>query len=320
MNPRAAPAAVLLWLAAGCNQRADGASAAPAARASAAPTTPAATSASAAPAASANDAAPPPLGAAAEGLAVGDVGLGVPGCRAIAIQGAAKDGRGHDVTPESRFDGTLWLDVLAKGAVTLKHPASGRELTLHGPALALPCKEHEEWFVVVRGRVTTTTWAGAAPGSEVLLATPFALVRYGDANLDVRVEDARLIVKSTTGDAWLETGRPAAARDRKVAAGTQEELRGPPEDAKTSLAACERAAAQAESAARAVLERKSAVPLGESAAAHVLARRAAAAACAVTGAVIGRLAPGPEREGLARAVKQAEVRYRTLARLSRPHE
>jgi hypothetical protein len=42
------------------------------------------------------------------------------------------------------------------------------------------------------------------------------------------------------------------------------------------------------------------------------------AACAVADAALGRLALGPEREGLARAVKKAEARYRTLPSLLEP--
>jgi hypothetical protein len=264
-------------------------------------------------------ATPPPQPAPGDSSAAEDTAhFEAKTCRAIVVKGAPKDSQGNVVSAMAPLDGTVWLDLPDKSWVTVKHAVTGRELTFTGPGLVLPCKNGKEWFVLVRGRASTTTWAGAAPGAEVLLSTPFTLVRYGDATLDVTVEDSRLLVKAIRGDAWLESGKEGGASDRKVAAGTQEVRSGAPEDPRALLSDCEQAAARSESMARETLSGKSGVPLGESAAAHVRARRAATAACAVADAALGRLALGPEREGLARALKKAETRYRALPSLSPP--
>jgi hypothetical protein len=298
-------AAVILCAAIACNERAERAetqkSAAPPVAASTAPEPP-----------------PPPPAPDDHLIADDTPRLEAKTCRAIVVKGTPKDVHGNVVSEMAPLDGTLWLDLPNESSVTVKHAVTGRELTFTGPGLVLPCKNGKEWFVLVRGRASTTTWAGAAPGAEVLLATPFTLVRYGDATLDVSVEDSRLLVKAVRGDAWLESGKENGASDRKVAAGTQEVRTGAPEDPRALVSDCERAAARSESRARETLSGKSGVSLGESAAAHVRARRAATAACAVADAALGRLALGPEREDLARAVKKAEARYRTLPSLSEP--
>ena len=304
------PAATLCMAAVACKERAEPAAGQPSA-------VPKATAIAAPEAASARAEPAPDERAAPEATAR----FGTKECRAIAVEGTPKDARGNAVVAMAPLDG--WLELPEKSSVSVKHAVTGRELKFTGPGLVLPCKDGKEWFVLVRGRASTTTWAGAAPGSEVLLATPFTLIRYGDATLDVTVEDSRLIVKAVRGDAWLEAGKDDGASDRKVSAGTQDVRKGAPEEPKALVSGCEHAAARAEALARDVLSGKSDVPLGERAAAHVRARRAATAACAVADAALGRLATngrGPEREDLARAIKKAEARYRTMPSLSAPAE
>jgi hypothetical protein len=113
-------------------------------------------------------------------------------CRVLTLTGKATTASGAPVERGAPLDGRAWIDLPRDAALTVKHTSTGRELTLTGPAHFLPCDHGEERYVVTLGRVATTTWAGARPGVEVLLATPFALVRYGDARLEVTVEGTKL--------------------------------------------------------------------------------------------------------------------------------
>ena len=94
----------------------------------------------------------------------------------------------------------------------MKNTETTRELVFDGPASLLACERGEERFLLTSGDVHTTTWAGARPGAEVLLGTPFGAVRYGDAKLDVHVDEKGLLVASEVGDAWVELPRGAGKR------------------------------------------------------------------------------------------------------------
>jgi hypothetical protein len=244
-------------------------------------------------------------------------------CRALVVKGSVVETGGHALESGMLLDRPAFLDLATGSELTVKHAVTGRELTFHGPAHILPCERGEERFLIASGRVVTNTWAGARPGVEVLIATPFALVRYGDAELDISVSEQSLSVKAARGDAWLSGGKEGVP-DRKVAAGTHDEVRGPAKDAKVAVEACTVAAGVAEAGARDVLSSHQTTPLGERASVHVRARRAATAACAVASAVLARSsgtegASGTENAELLRALRRAEEQYRALPSLAPVH-
>ena len=61
------------------------------------------------------------------------------------------------------------------------------------------------------GELTSSVGAGARPGAEVHVFTPFGTLRYGDATLRLQVDRARFSVDVDAGDVWLDpAGKPAA--------------------------------------------------------------------------------------------------------------
>ena len=162
---------------------------------------------------------------------------------------------------------------------------------------------------MTRGRAVTATWAGARPGAEVLIGTPIAVVRYGDATLDVRVGPQGLNVQGGVGDGFIDVGDGLGGE--RVSAGGHAERKGGPLDVKALVAACESAARTAESLARDVLAPGDPrVPLGQRASAHVLGRKSARMKCAMAAAALGTLEKGQDRDDLGRAVAHAEATWR----------
>ena len=260
----------------------------------------------------------PPSASAPGELSPADFLASAKTCRAIALRGRVTTAAGQALEVGAVLDGVGWLD-LAKGSdLTVKHATTARELRFTGPGRIAPCDRGEERFLIASGRVQTETWAGARPGAEVILGTPYGAIRYGDARLDVRVDARGLGVVSTTGDAWLDRAS-GEAETEKVSSGGRGEWRGPPLDVKALVARCESAAETADARARAVLTPPDlALPLGARAAEHVQARKAARAACVIAAATLGTVKMGPDRDALARAVEAAEVRWRAVPRTAHP--
>ncbi len=298
-NLSLAAAAVALL---GCGRSPGAPAPTPSARASAAP------SASSAPVASASAGAPAPAGAA---TGLGGVLQAQASCRAIAVKGTVKAASGQALVVGTSLDRTGWLDLGPGASVAVKNTETARELVFDGPARVLPCDRGEERFVVPEGHVGTTTWAGARPGAEVLLATPFGAVRYGNAKLRVDVDAKGLTVSSDSGDAWVWAA--GAAHEEKIPEGKRFENRGHPSEVKALVADCEKHAEDAETRARAVLvPAKSAAPLGVRAAEHVRARKAARASCAIAAAAVQTAKTDADKDALGRRVSYAEARWRSV--------
>jgi hypothetical protein len=232
-------------------------------------------------------------------------------CRAIAVHGTVTAADGKPLTPNASLERTGVLTLLPDASVAVKHTETSRELVFSGKGRVLPCERGEERFLLNEGRARTTTWAGARPGAEVLVATPFGAIRYGDAKLDVRVDSRMLTVVSEIGDAWV---LPAlSSSEEKVPAGRRFEKRGPAPDVKALVAECEKRAEDAEARARAVLVPGSgAAPLGVRAAEHVRARSSARASCAIAAASILSLETAPEKAELGGRLASADARWRGI--------
>jgi hypothetical protein len=226
------------------------------------------------------------------------------------------------VVTGAALDHPVWLDLEKAATLAVEHAGTSREVYVAGPGRVLPCEHGEERFIVASGHVTSAAGAGARPGSEVLLATPFGVVRYGDAKLDLRVDSKGLTLAVEVGEAWLDSGVPGATAE-KVAAGGHLERRGSPPDVKSLVERCQSAADGAEAHAREVLApRRALVPLGVRASEHVRARQAARMACAVAEAALGTSSgaaapkagrtPDGEHDDLVRAVEAADARWRAV--------
>ena len=237
------------------------------------------------------------------------------GCRALSVTGDAP------LEPGALLEGANWL-VLPRGArISVRHGASARELSFEGPGRAVICRDGEEQVLLAAGRITTSAGPGARPGAEVLIATPFGLVRYGDATLEVRTAGRKTEVVSRAGEAWLELAHGASLRgEPKLLPGKKASLSGPPAvTPESSAAACAAAAVTAKDSARALLDpagttAPDAGSLGARAAAQVRDRRAARYACAIAAAAIGQLKDPAERDRLGTELERSERVWKAMPR------
>jgi hypothetical protein len=91
-----------------------------------------------------------------------------------------------------------WLTLGATDSVTVTLPKTGRELAFLGPALVDPCVRPDEAWLS-HGKFQGSRGSGESPGAEQWVVTPFGVVRYGAAILEVTVENAALRRSSPRG-------------------------------------------------------------------------------------------------------------------------
>jgi hypothetical protein len=195
-------------------------------------------------------------------------------------------------------DGSAWLELPDKSEVWLKHPPSGRELNVFGPGRVLACRAGREELLLASGKVTTSTGAGARPGAEVLIATPQAALRYGNAELVATTRDGKLALEVRAGETWVEAADPAAKlKTNPVRPKGKLSLRGKL-GAEALIERCHVLAEAAAESARQVLSPKADSGLGERAATQVRDRRSARAACSIAAAATGLVADPGERQRL----------------------
>jgi hypothetical protein len=252
--------------------------------------------------------APPPA-PEGEGESMPDILLATKACRAITVKGGVTAESGRKVMAGDPLDQPSWLDLAPKAELAVKHAETAREVVFYGPAHVLPCERGEERFLMTGGRAVTATWAGARPGAEVLIATPLAVVRYGDATLEIRVREKTLSVQSAVGDGVIDVGD--GSDGERVSAGGHTVRKSTGVDVKSLVTECDSGALASESLARVVLAPGgSKAPLGERASAHVRGRKAARIKCAIAAAALGTLEKGQDRDALAQTVARAEARWR----------
>lgn len=273
---RRCPALLLLALLGGCGKdgerTSDGAPVS--AVASAAPSTAASAQVSAAP-------LPPPP----------------PACRALDVSGQGSVGE-RALASGQQLDGEAWVSLEKDAAVTLMHSASGRELKIAGPARFRACRRGREQLLLAKGVVTAGASTGARPGAEVLIATPVATLRYGDADFTLSLDDKRLTASVRAGRVAVDAVPPAKPLKSPLNARDRLQLPLGKPDAGALMSRCKEAAEAAESAARQVVDAEAKQPLGERARDHVKARKSARLACTVAAAATGLVADPAASAGL----------------------
>lgn len=216
-----------------------------------------------------------------------------PICRALRVEGDAKVGDAV-LSPGAELDGSEWVRLGTGASLTLKHASSGREIALAGPAVFRACRRGREQVLLAEGKVTVGTGMGARPGAEVLIATPVAGVRYGDAEFSLSLDQKRLSVEVRSGQVEVDPAVPAKPGGKPPRSPLHGKDKlviplGKPDVAALMLR-CKDAAEAAESSARRVGDRTASEPLGERAQAHVRARKTARAACTIAAASTGLVA------------------------------
>jgi hypothetical protein len=107
------------------------------------------------------------------------------------------------------LDGKSFFELPAGVELALRHSETTRELALKGPGRFRACPEGEELVAVTRGKVSTTSGPGARAGAEVRLATPFGVVHYGDAALELEVGEKQAELRVSQGTVAID-GRTKA--------------------------------------------------------------------------------------------------------------
>ncbi|HYP87331.1 MAG TPA: hypothetical protein VEQ59_04245, partial [Polyangiaceae bacterium] len=211
-----------------------------------------------------------------------------PTCRALRVEGDARLGEAP-LRSGAELDGSEWVTLGAGATLTVKHTVSGREIGVAGPARFRACRRGREQLLLARGKVQGGSGMGARPGAEVLIATPIAAVRYGDADYALTLDDRKLAIEVRTGQVEVDAAASEPPPGLKSPLRAKDKLSLPlgKPDAASLMARCKAAAEDAETSARRVGDRSAPEPLGERARAHVRARKAARAACTVAAAATG---------------------------------
>lgn len=237
-----------------------------------------------------------------------------PICRALRVTGKGRVGDAELVS-DAALDGSVWVTLEKDASVTLKHSATGRELSISGPALFRACRRGREQLLLARGKVVGGGGVGARPGGEVSIATPVAGVRYADAELTVTLDDKQLSVVVRAGQVDIDS---ATEKELKSPLRPRDKLSVPlgKPDVTALMARCQEAAKEAETTARRVGDRNAPEPLGERAQANVRARKAARASCMVAAAATGLVADPSQSAGLWAEAARWEGLWESIPRRS----
>lgn len=228
-----------------------------------------------------------------------------PTCRALQVKGDARVGDVALVNG-AELDGSQWVTLADGASLTLKHATSGREISLAGPALFRACRRGREQVLLAQGKVTVGNGMGSRPGAQVLIATPVAGVRYGDAEFTLTLDKKKLTLQMRAGQIEVDYAWPEPPSARAVAHAKKSSFHAPEKlvvplakpDAALLMTRCKDAAEAAEATARKVGDRNATESLGERAQAHVRARMAARAACTIAASATGLVADPTVAAGL----------------------
>jgi hypothetical protein len=230
------------------------------------------------------------------------------------VSGDVRDEHGHGVKELGALEGRAWLELGERAELVIRHALSAREFSVAGPALVLPCRNGLEQVLLARGRFHSSKGTGVRPGAELWVATPFGVVRYGDADLEVSAARTELRVRTNAGQAFAEAadGLIGAGTDGALAPGSHATHRGRL-DANALTLACEKTAELARSSAERVINAAQA-DVGRLTAAQMHDRRAARASCLKAEAALATL-DSPERKArLGDLIQRADATWRGVPR------
>ncbi len=210
-----------------------------------------------------------------------------PPCRALRVKGHARFDGGASLVDMTPLDGIAWIDLDAGAEVSVRHGVSAREFSLTGKGRFLPCYGGLEQVLLSEGVFRSSPGSGVRPGAEVWVATPFGALRYGDGNLEVRVEATTLSVRVQQGQAFTEASAPSGLAKLTLSGPkASAKLKGRP-PIRALVTACSEAATRARSSAAALMA-STGTPLGELARAQLESRRQARAQCLVAESGLGQ--------------------------------
>jgi hypothetical protein len=144
--------------------------------------------------------APPPRPIVEAGAPRGRLNLA---CRVMAVAGGPTIAFDAGAKPLAQSDfANGWVTLGDKDTLTVTLPRTGRELTFVGASLLEPCVGTDEAWLQ-RGKFLGSRGSGEAPGAEQWVVTPFGVVRYGAAILEVTVDGAGVRASLKGGSAAI---------------------------------------------------------------------------------------------------------------------
>ncbi|MDP9003148.1 MAG: hypothetical protein M3O46_23910 [Myxococcota bacterium] len=254
-------------------------------------------------------------------------------CRSIAIEGDVRiDGEAQEALAlGAEIPRDRWLLLAPNARVVAKDPRSGRETTFRGPGRVRACVGALEESWLASGTFESTAGAGESPGAEEWVVTPFGVVRFGAAQLNVDVSSKRQRLRVGAGTAFLwpatdlstpsrEGGAQTNPMDEALEKGwvrlsggsaglTQNATRTPLEAARWAVDACAGLGSSARALASALFAGDASPTMAME---QVTTRRLARAACTVGALRLDLIAPSEAKESVLASLRAANEDWRTL--------
>jgi len=125
-------------------------------------------------------------------------------CRVMAASGTPRIAMDGGAPTPLAIEGFAngWITLGASDTLTVTLPKTSRELAFVGPAVLDPCVGADEAWLA-RGRFQGSRGTGESPGAEQWVVTPFGVVRYGTAILEVEVDDGGVRASLKVGSATI---------------------------------------------------------------------------------------------------------------------
>jgi hypothetical protein len=255
-------------------------------------------------------------------------------CRVVTLEGDVRPVHGNlwdggtvdaPLMLEATIPDDVWLLAGDRARLVAKDPRTTRETTFLGLARFRACVGRREESWLGAGRFTSTVGAGESPGAEEWVITPFAVVRYAAAKLQIEVNIKATTVSVESGPAfvWAADDARAERRDRagdsgaedasdppwlRVRGGIMQVLSISATAARPAVDACAERAQVAEKLTRALMTGPAA-GARERVAEQVRARRLARASCALAGLRVELSQDAEARRELEDVLRGANARW-----------
>jgi hypothetical protein len=258
-------------------------------------------------------------------------------CRVVTLEGDVRpvhgdqfDGGtvGAPLMLQATVPDDTWLLAGARARLVAKDPRTTRETTFLGAARFRACVGRREESWLGSGRFESSVGAGESPGAEEWVITPFAVVRYAAAKLQLEGSERAMTLSIEGGQAfvWAADDAHAERRDRtkdagaedvsdrpwmRVSDGTMQVFSVSATAARSAVDACAERARGAEALTRDVMAGADAAPgeARERVTGQVRARRLARATCALAGLRVELARDTEARGALEDALRDANARW-----------
>jgi hypothetical protein len=227
-----------------------------------------------------------------------------------------------------------WLALGPHARLVAEDPRTTRETTFLGPGRARACVGRREESWVTAGTFESVVGAGETPGAEEWVVTPFSVVRYGAAKvqIDAKAKETTVTLASGVVFLWLPddarvkrvTSVPADASAPSTSSEGWDRLnegtrtlessatRPALESARSSVDRCTLLADRSHDLATLLMAPSVGMPDASTVSEQVTTRREARAACALAALRVGSLPASSAEESLAGRLHDAVAAWTAL--------